>query len=501
MKRFTLMALLLLPLLGVAQLIEVGRFEGEILDMRQQLTNYSKNSFLTYEDIGNDSTVVRCYRREFSKWHKTMELSLHRVYLMETFSLNGDVLVIGANLDTEYGYNLYDSLGYLKTLKGRHRGQVRFFDFATGHVQINGRYDETTREFYISVVGFNEQSDVELLELEEGRLFNYGQPKVRLKDVAFFYESGKATPFLWAVSPWSTPVKLNPCENCLMTLLGATDSFVTGYTGKEVFKSDGTVDGTTFIPFNKDANFIASAGEWMIYKTKVGQGGSDIALRAYNIFTDVTYEMISSKNATEVPTNIFNDDNFYTDGTHIFWRASTTTMDVYQWDLSTPRNPIHLENSYSFYMAQSLDGCYGIEWNKTAVSIHDYQLGDSRWIPFFSTIGTPRYIDFYDDSRSSLFITTDRGRIYELDHTVEAEAPVMPSFSMYPNPASEQVRIESPNTIAAIRIYSLSGKELLHISNVDSKSLNIDLSPFQGGVYIVKVEGAEYTSTERLIIE
>ena len=72
MKRLTLIALLLLPILGVAQLIEVGRFEGQILDMRQLPTNYSKNSFLTYEDIGNDSTVVRCYRRGFSKWRKTM---------------------------------------------------------------------------------------------------------------------------------------------------------------------------------------------------------------------------------------------------------------------------------------------------------------------------------------------------------------------------------------------------------------------------------------------
>jgi len=499
MKRLTLIALLLLPILGVAQLIEVGRFEGQILDMRQLPTNYSKNSFLTYEDIGNDSTVVRCYRRGFSKWRKTMELSFPGNPLSSAFSLNGDALAIGTYRDGKYGFDIYDSIGYLKTLQGQSDGV--FFDFPTGYIKVISDKDAATREFYITVEGFNEQSEVELLKLEDRSLHHYGQPEVRLKDIAFFYEYGAITPQLWAVSPWETPVKLNPCDGCSMTLLGATDSFVTGYTGKEVFKSDGTVEGTTFIPFNKDANFIGSAGEWMIYKTKVGQGGSDLALRAYNILTDVTYEMISSKSATDVSTKIFTAENFFTDGTHLFWKASATEMDVYQWDLSIPRKPVHLKSDYSFYMAQALDGCYGIEWNKSAVSIHDYKMGDSRWIPFLTVTGHPGYIDFYDNTSNSLFITTNRGRIYELDHTVNTDIPVQSSLSIYPNPANEQVRVESPKTITSISVYSLSGKELLRMPNVSSKSLNLDLSSFQKGLYLVKVEGDEYTTTERLIVE
>lgn len=73
------------------------------------------------------------------------------------------------------------------------------------------------------------------------------------------------------------------------------------------------------------------------------------------------------------------------------------------------------------------------------------------------------------------------------------------NVSIYPNPVSEILNIQNPNsTELTICIQSLEGKEMEMISSNNS-SLKIDLSEFDSGVFVLKIEGNGEFKTERII--
>jgi hypothetical protein len=69
--------------------------------------------------------------------------------------------------------------------------------------------------------------------------------------------------------------------------------------------------------------------------------------------------------------------------------------------------------------------------------------------------------------------------------------------SISPNPTSDYVNIElhPSNTITSIEIYSITGKK---VSNLEGNR-RIDISNLQSGVYLLKVETINGTSTKKLI--
>lgn len=69
------------------------------------------------------------------------------------------------------------------------------------------------------------------------------------------------------------------------------------------------------------------------------------------------------------------------------------------------------------------------------------------------------------------------------------------SFSIYPNPASDKVTISSLEKLNEIEMVNLHG-QLVFSAEVNEKSIDIDLSGFQQGIYFVR---SRY-KTQRLII-
>jgi PKD repeat protein len=68
---------------------------------------------------------------------------------------------------------------------------------------------------------------------------------------------------------------------------------------------------------------------------------------------------------------------------------------------------------------------------------------------------------------------------------------------IYPNPASDNIHISGPQQ-ADIRIYNLLGEEVLYLNSV-SEEKDINISTFNKGLYLVKVEQAEEISVFQLI--
>ena len=76
------------------------------------------------------------------------------------------------------------------------------------------------------------------------------------------------------------------------------------------------------------------------------------------------------------------------------------------------------------------------------------------------------------------------------------------NMSMYPNPASDRVSIETSAQIQALVIYDLLGKAVVSLNNVNSKRLdNIDVSSLNKGIYLLSISTDKGRVTKKLIIK
>ena len=63
------------------------------------------------------------------------------------------------------------------------------------------------------------------------------------------------------------------------------------------------------------------------------------------------------------------------------------------------------------------------------------------------------------------------------------------NFSIFPNPAAEKTTITSTNNqiIRSIKIYSILGKKLMDIKNINQSKYVLETKNFQRGVYLVQI--------------
>ena len=71
---------------------------------------------------------------------------------------------------------------------------------------------------------------------------------------------------------------------------------------------------------------------------------------------------------------------------------------------------------------------------------------------------------------------------------------------IYPNPATELVNIKSDYTISRVDVINFIGQTVYTSSNVDSKTVKIDVSAFTVGVYFVKVSTTEGIRTVKITV-
>ncbi|MCW3127820.1 MAG: hypothetical protein JWO03_3478 [Bacteroidetes bacterium] len=68
-----------------------------------------------------------------------------------------------------------------------------------------------------------------------------------------------------------------------------------------------------------------------------------------------------------------------------------------------------------------------------------------------------------------------------------------------PNPASTWCNISAADDITEVLIMDISGKEMWHNRNVNSRSLDIDISVFRDGLYFAQVKTRRGSRTEKLL--
>lgn len=83
---------------------------------------------------------------------------------------------------------------------------------------------------------------------------------------------------------------------------------------------------------------------------------------------------------------------------------------------------------------------------------------------------------------------------------LEVDNFALNKISIYPNPAKNRIQVSNIDaTSAEIRIFNLLGKQVLHQAAITEKT--IDISSFNSGVYIVKINADGKTKTQKLVIQ
>lgn len=80
-----------------------------------------------------------------------------------------------------------------------------------------------------------------------------------------------------------------------------------------------------------------------------------------------------------------------------------------------------------------------------------------------------------------------------------------PDFSrdtavLYPNPAKDEFSVSAQNAIEKIGIYSLSGQLLFEQKPQSGNSANVKIGGLASGTYLVRIEGEDFLSTKKLLV-
>jgi hypothetical protein len=85
-----------------------------------------------------------------------------------------------------------------------------------------------------------------------------------------------------------------------------------------------------------------------------------------------------------------------------------------------------------------------------------------------------------------------------VNHTLVNE--IEGEVSIYPNPTSNVLNIESLELISTIKLYDISGKLVNSYNSINMKKLRLNVDNYESGIYILEVQGVDLTR-KRIVIE
>lgn len=126
-------------------------------------------------------------------------------------------------------------------------------------------------------------------------------------------------------------------------------------------------------------------------------------------------------------------------------------------------------------------------WYNFNVDLRDYQ-GQDIYVAILHTNSTNQFMVNIDDI--ILF------RQYNATWSVGENTTV--SCSVYPNPASDLIQVESAEPVESYELYSITGALVLR-SDVGAKDFGIDVSALPTGTYLLKMRSEGLTQTRRIV--
>ena len=201
----------------------------------------------------------------------------------------------------------------------------------------------------------------------------------------------------------------------------------------------------------------------------IGDAVQSIATAAFWGCKGFTGSLTIPNSVTSIEPNAFHDCSGFTDtltlgnaleriGGRAFWNCSGFTDVV---SLAT------IPPVFSF--EEVFEGCSCTTLTVTCHCIPAYE--NSEWHDYFTTI------------------IEDCNPVPELDGSI---------VTVYPNPTNGTLKIEAEN-IEAISVYNLLGEKLFEAS-ASGNSFEYDFSPYEAGIYLVKIQTDKGIVTQRVVV-
>jgi hypothetical protein len=109
-----------------------------------------------------------------------------------------------------------------------------------------------------------------------------------------------------------------------------------------------------------------------------------------------------------------------------------------------------------------------------------------------------KYIGNYWDYIYLKVILEKKSDVISTNFSQESEKQEGHMF-VYPNPAFDQLKIQTSQSIQRVQVYNLTGQLVFSSSNVHPNKMEFDISSLQAGTYLVNIIGRGFSTTEKII--
>ena len=118
------------------------------------------------------------------------------------------------------------------------------------------------------------------------------------------------------------------------------------------------------------------------------------------------------------------------------------------------------------------------------------------------SFGLSGNFSYQDDPNSD----TDLGDlgvfIFHNDYMNNISTDKVAELQVYPNPAKDVVNVMTKNNIKNISVYDVTGKEVIHLNNLDLNNARVDVSGLEKGIYLMKiVDNKNAQETIKLVVK
>ncbi len=319
-----------------------------------------------------------------------------------------------------------------------------------------------------------------------------------LYDVAFVGPSDA-----WAVGNNGTVVHYTGSSSATVSNIGTTNYLdeIIAFSANDIYVSGnyGRIyhyNGSSWTSvYNTYATF-AFGGIW-------GTSGSDL----YFVGTDntspndgiilhyngSTFTEVKRINGPAVLNGIWSPDNenFYISGTCLYKYNKTSGS---------------LTQEYNNGTVQGLFGFSNSDILAAGMTCGIVRYNGSTWENIHPNTGT-RGICAPNDNKASVYCVGNSGFILKMDLTSGVEEiQSLQDFSVYPNPAADQVSVNlsfTTSTNVNVAVYDLVGQRVVNVFQgfVGNETLKFDGSSLSPGVYFIRVEADGGVTSKKLVIQ
>ena len=301
--------------------------------------------------------------------------------------------------------------------------------------------------------------------------------------------------------------------------------WVQNYATKEIFNSRYAYEYTNVHPYPVENLTLeeGSVKNGMLYATwDAPANGNPIG---YDVYVN---NVLVAENTTETTYSFEQEpDMFYVVGVvanyegglssvKVLASASSNLQDMGLYIPGSPYVELTVEEPYADVYVTNGNFASHTPIEITAITetnSYGYEILDIEpviWLPYTLSEGEDFYFNLSPTvligrsvAETFVKVESDGGEVV-FNVTVDGELLKVTELSstakVYPNPANDQVRIESANGIESVRVYNMMGA-LVETISADSRTLNVNLSNYENGVYYFSIRQSDgKVSNQRVVV-